>query len=72
MAPPRSRADRSRCRRSPATSKSQPATIARLDPRDAARGRPIRYYDIDEDEEPRAEYPSFTVWLLTEMRRRRR
>jgi hypothetical protein len=45
---------------------------ARLDPRDAARGRPIRYYDIDEDEEPRAEYPSFTVWLLTEMRRRRR
>ncbi|MCY1065307.1 hypothetical protein OV090_11075 [Nannocystis sp. RBIL2] len=43
-----------------------------LDPREQESARPIKYYNIDEDEDPYAEYPSFSVWLLTEMRRRRR
>lgn len=42
-----------------------------LDPREEERSRPIKYYDIDEDEEPDTEYASFSLWLLTEMRRRR-
>jgi len=43
-----------------------------LDPREQERALPIKYYNIDEDEDPHAEYPSFSVWLLTEMRQRRR
>jgi hypothetical protein len=42
-----------------------------LDPRERESALPIKYYDIDEDEDPYSEYPSFSVWLLTQVRRRR-